>query len=132
MIEQIVLFPCLIASYFAIVWLLSGDPAQAMGNGVLAAIVFSIAFLLAGLVSRGQPWRAFWIANTVLIVVIGVVEFLGLRHSTSTRFGGAYLSAGGYPTVAGLASLAFDLGVFSLCNFIGFYLSRAFIRRFNL
>jgi hypothetical protein len=88
--------------------------------------------LAASFVARGRPWRAFWIANAVLILIFGGAELYGMltvQNSQATRFDGARLLINGHITAAGYASLALDIAVCVISNFFGFYLSRILIER---
>ncbi|MCK1494930.1 hypothetical protein IVB14_32115 [Bradyrhizobium sp. 180] len=102
-------------------------------TGILASLVFSTTFLIVSFVAHGRPWLAFWITNTVLVLIFGGAELYGLlavKDNPAIRFGGARLSVDGHITAAGFASLAFDVSIGTLCNFFGFYLSQIFIKRF--
>jgi hypothetical protein len=135
MLKPMIIVTCVFAAYFILIWIFLGYWGQALMTGLLATFVFSIALLAASLVAQGRPWRAFWIANAVLIAAFGGIELLGLltiKDNHATRFGGALLSVDGQITAAGYASLAFDVAICSLCNFLGFYLSRIFMKRFNV
>jgi hypothetical protein len=132
MIRPIIVISSIFASYFVMIWLFLGYWGQALMVGWLATLVFSTTLFAASFVARGRPWRAFWIANAVLILVFGGLELHGLltiRDNHATRFGGARLSVDGYITATGYASLVFDIALCTLSNFLGFYLSQFLIRR---
>lgn len=135
MIRPVIVVSCVFTSYFLMIWFFLGYWGQALMTGVIATLVFSTTLLIASFVARGQSWRAFWIANAILIVVFGGLELHGLltiRDSHTTRFGGARLSVDGYITAAGYASLLFDVAICTFSNFLGFSLSQFLIKRFNL
>jgi hypothetical protein len=96
--------------------------------------VFSLTLFAASFVSQGRPWRAFWIANTALILLFGGGELyaaLTATESHATRFG-SRLMIDGHITAAGYASIVFDISICTLSNFLGFYLARRLIKRFSL
>jgi len=135
MIKSVLTILCLMASYFFVMLILSGYWGQALAYGILGSLVFYITLLSVSVALRAQHWRAFWIANIVLISVFGGIELyamLTLPDLHATRFGGARLSIGGHITVAGFMSLALDIGICTLSNFIGVYLSRLLIEHFNI
>jgi hypothetical protein len=135
MIRAAILVCCLIVSYFIVFLILSGYWGKALMTGILAAPIFSATLFAASFSSRGRPWRAFWIANIALALIFGGAEVyagLTLKNPHLTRFGGAQLWIDGEITGAGLASLAFDIAICMLSNFIGFYAYRRFVERFNL
>jgi hypothetical protein len=134
MIRPVLVVSCLALSYFVVFWILSGYWGKALMTGILASPTFSITLLAASFAARGRPWRAFWIANAVLIFIFGGTELYAMMQAGShtTRFGGARLSVGGQITIAGYASLALDVAMCVVSNFIGFYLSRVLMKRFNI
>ena|ERR1700722_18012844 len=131
MIRAVIVVSCVFVSYFVVTWLFLGYWGQALMTGVLATLVFSIVLLAVSLATQGPPCRTFWITNVILILVFGGIELHGLLaiDSHATRFGGARLSVDGRLTAAGYASWLFDVSTCTLSNFLGFYLSRFFIRR---
>lgn len=133
MIRPVTVVICVFASYFIMSWMFFGYWGQALMIGLLATPIFCITLLAASFVAHGWSWRAFWIANCVLILVFGGLELHGLLTTTSnaTRFGGARLSVGGDITAAGYASLAFDIALCTLSNFLGVYLSQFVVERFS-
>lgn len=134
MIKPVMVVTCVFFAYFGVFWILYGVWAQALTTSIFATPIFSTTLLAARYFSNGRPWRAFWIANAILILIFGGLELHGLltiKDSHTTRFGGYLLSVGGDITAAGFASLAFDIAVCVLSNFLGFYLSLFLIRRLN-
>lgn len=133
MVRAAVVFSCLVASYFATTWAVTGIWQKALVTAVLAAMVFSATLLVANLIAQNRPWRAFWIVNLALAAFFGGIELYGLtvKGTNATRFGGARLFDG-HITLAGWASLSFDVGICLLSNFLGFYVAQSLIRRFKL
>jgi len=134
MFKPIIVVSCLALSYFVVFWILTGYWGKALMTGILASLLFSTTLLAASFVAKGRPWRAFWIANAALILLFGGGELYGMltvQNSQATRFDGARLSINGHITAAGFASLALDITICIVSNFLGFYLSRALIERLN-
>jgi hypothetical protein len=134
MLKPIIFLACLVTSYFFVLCAVYGNLGQALATAILASIVFSVTLLVANIFSRGRAWRAFWIANVTLILLFGGGEiYAGLTllkpGEVATRFGGAQLWINGRITATGVASLALDIGICVLSNFLGFYVSRALIAR---
>jgi hypothetical protein len=130
-----VVISCLIGSYFLVFLILTGFWCKALMIGLFGSLIFSTALFAASFVSRGRPWRAFWIANAVLILLFGGAEVYSgyaLTNPTATGFGGYHLWIDGHITAAGVASVAFDIAICTVSNFLGFYASRFFVARFNL
>lgn len=134
MIRPVVVFSCLVASYFVTMWIVLGYWEKAIVTAVLAALVFSTTLLALSIATRNHPWRAFWIANLALAAFFGGIELFGIAviGTSATRFGGAPLSVDGHITLAGLASLFLDVGICVLSNFFGFSIARFLIARLNL
>jgi hypothetical protein len=134
MLKPVVVLFCLALSYFVVFWMLTGYWGKALMTGIVASLLFSTTLLAASFVAKGRPWRAFWIANAVLILIFGGAEFYGMltQNSQATRFDGARLTINGDITAAGFASLALDITVCTVSNFLGFYLSRILIKRFEV
>lgn len=133
MVRAVIAFFCLVASYFVTMWLVTSIWQKALVTAVLAALVFSAALLVVSLVVQNRPWKAFWLVNLALIAFFGGIELYGLaiKGTDATRFGGAPLFDG-YITLAGWASLSFDICLCVLSNFLGFYLAQSLIRRLNV
>lgn len=126
MFKPLLVVPCLFASYFVVFFTVFGGWGRAVTYGVYGSIVFSITLFVASFASQGRPWLAFWIANIALILLFGGPELyfmLTPSDSHATRFDGRPLSMDGNITAAGFASLALDLSVCTLSNFMGFYLA---------
>jgi len=133
MFKPVIVVSCLALSYFVVFWILTGYWGKALMTGILASLLFSTTLLAASFVAKGRPWRTFWIANAALTLIFGGGELYGMltQHSLATRFDGARLSINGHITVAGYASLALDITVCIVSNFLGYYLSRIVIERLN-
>ena len=114
-------------------WIVTSIWQKALVTAVLASLVFSAALLVASLVVQNRPWRAFWLANLALTAFFGGIEFYGLaiKGTDATRFGGAQLFDG-HITLAGWASLSFDICLCVLSNLLGFYLAQSLTRRLNV
>jgi len=126
---------CLFSSYFLVFLILSGYWGKAIMTGILGSLIFSLILFITSLIVRAKPWRTFWIANAALIFVLGGMELyaaLMLVNSHATRFGGARLWIDGHITPSGFASIALDIAILTLSNFVGFYLSRIISERLNL
>jgi len=135
MIKSALIVSCLAASYFVVFLMISNHWGQALMYSIYGSLVFSLALLAASFISPDVSWRAFWIATIALILIFGGIELyaaLTLENSHATRFGGARLRIGGHITLAGFASIAFDIAICTLANFLGFYFSRLFIDRLNI
>jgi len=135
MIKPATVVGCVFASYFVIFWIFFGYWGQALMTAILATLVFSTTLLVVSCFSNGRPWRAFWIANAVLILIFGGLELYGLltiENNPATRFGGYPLSVDGHITAAGFASLSFDIAICTLSNFLGFWLSRFLLGRWKV
>jgi len=133
MTVPLIVFPCLVASYFAVLWVVTGVWQKALVTAVLAALVFSVTLLVTSIAVQNRPWRTFWIANLAHTTFFGGIELyaLALRGTNATRFGGARLFDG-HITSAGVASLLFDVGICVLSNIVGFCLARSLIKRLEL
>jgi hypothetical protein len=133
MVRAVIVFFCLVASYFVTMWIVTSIWQKALVTAVLASLVFSAALLVASLVVQNRPWRAFWLANLALTAFFGGIEFYGLaiKGIDATRFGGAPLFDG-HITLAGWASLSFDICLCVLSNLLGFYLAQSLTRRLNV
>lgn len=133
MVRAAIVFCCVVASYFVMTWIVTGIWQKALVTAVLAAAIFCVTLLIASLITEDHPWRAFWLANLILTAIVGGFELyeLPLQGMNATRFGGARLFDGRI-TVAGWASLFFDVGFCVLSNLLGVYLARSLMRRFNL
>ena len=135
MIKPVLIVSCLTISYFLVFLMISNHWGQALMIAIYGSLVFSLALPASSFVTQRMPWREFWIANTALILIFGGLEIyaaLTLHDSHATRFGGARLSVDGRITSAGFASIAFDIAICTLANFVGFCLARRLIERFNL
>src|SRR5689334_3158096 len=84
LLKAIIIFVCLTASYllvfvpifplFAMIF-----PVFAIVTAILASTVFSVTLLIASIFSRGRAWRAFWIANIPLTLLLGgTIVYTGL------------------------------------------------------
>jgi hypothetical protein len=135
MIKPVTVVGCVFLSYFVVVWIFFGYWGQALMMSIYATAIFSTTLLAASCFSNGRPWRAFWIANVVLILIFGGLELyalLTITDSHTTRFGGYRLSVDGHITVAGFASLTFDIAMCTSSNFLGFYLARVLLGRLKV
>ena len=113
-------------------WIATGIWQKALVTAVLAAVVFSTTLLVVSFAVRNRPWRAFWLANAVLIAFFGGIDFyvLAIKGTNATRFGGVRLFDG-HITFAGLASIIIDVGICVLSNLLGFILPALSINRLN-
>jgi hypothetical protein len=135
MIKPLVVVVCLVASYFLVIFALTGYSGKALATGILGSLIFSTALWAASFVSKGRPWRAFWIANTALTLLFGGAEVYAgyaLKNPTATRFDGYHLWVDGHITAAGVASVMTDIAICTVSNLLGFYASRFIVVRFNL
>jgi hypothetical protein len=135
MIGPVIVVVSLVLSYFVVTWILLGYWGQALMIGILASPIFSLTLLATSFVLKGPNWRAFWLANAILILIFGGLELYGLltiKDNPATRFGGALLSVDGRVTRAGYASLVLDIAICVVSNFLGFFLSRVLIKRLNV
>jgi hypothetical protein len=133
MVRAVIVFFCLVASYFATMWIVTGIWQKALVTAVFAALVFSAALLVSSLIVQNRPWSAFWLANLALTAFFSGIELYGLavNGTDATRFGGLPLFDG-HITLAGWASLSFDICLCILSNVLGFYLAKSLIRRLNI
>ena len=126
----LVTIACLMGSYFAVMLALYGYWGRAVAAAFLGMLTFGPALFAASLLTGGKPWRAFWIANIALSCIVGGFEAYALL-TQQDPFAGGRLRPGFITTASGY-NIVFDIVVWTVANFIGFYASRLLIRRFDI
>ena len=123
---------CLFLSYFVVFWVLYGLWGKALMTAILGSIVFSTTLLLVVWFTGSPLWRAFWIANTALILIVGGFALYATVSlpSSGVRFGGPVFFDG-HITLRGVVSVIFDCVALVLCNFIGFLLATTVLERIS-